>query len=102
MLFSKWCVEQGLEYLRDPIPVIPKLTLVFNQQVELSRIIHDFLGQVFTPSKDKSQGKRWTELSLSETNTKLARWRENLPSDMMFKKSDISADMLQPNVYSLQ
>ena len=87
-------------------PAGPKLTLLFNKQVELGRIVHDMLAHTFSPKKTKVATPRrdtWTDVSLNELNSRLVSWHESLPNDMRWKKwFAASSDVLQPNVSALQ
>jgi len=82
------------------MPVVPRLTLVFNQLVALGYTIQELLSRMFAPRDNESP--QWTEISLNEMNAKLESWHERLPNDMRWKQWASPADLVKPNVSVLQ
>ena len=102
-MWEHWLDSHNLNFLKSINHVGPKLTLLFNQQVELGRIIHDMLSNTFTPRKEKKpKTRRWTEVSVNKLNARLISWHEALPLDMRLKKWFTNKDVLYPNVAVLQ
>ena len=102
-IWDNWLVSHDMSFLKTIRPAGPKLTLLFNQQVELGRIIHDMLANVFAPKrKGAAKSKRWTTAALQQLNARLLSWHEALPADMRWKKWFTNRDRLQPNVAVLQ
>ncbi|CAK7234996.1 hypothetical protein SBRCBS47491_009140 [Sporothrix bragantina] len=100
-VWENWIHAHGLASLATMRPAGPKLTLLFNKQVELGRIIHDMLAHTFSPKKTRIASTRrdtWTDVSLNELNSRLVSWHESLPNDMRWKKWFAASDVLQPNV----
>ncbi|KAF9869953.1 transcription factor [Colletotrichum karsti] len=102
-VWENWLFSHDLGFLKTVRPAGPKLTLLFNQQIELARIIHDMLSTTFAPKKkNDSHARRWTEVSLNKLNARLVAWHEALPTNMRWKKWFTNKDNLQPNVAILQ
>ncbi|XXG95528.1 hypothetical protein Hte_001792 [Hypoxylon texense] len=98
-VWDNWLISHGMDFLKTIRPAGPKLALLFNQQVELGRIIHDMLSNVFAPKrKNATKSKRWTTAILQQLNARLLAWHEALPGDMRWKKWFTNKDRLQPNV----
>ncbi|OTA59696.1 hypothetical protein K449DRAFT_385014 [Hypoxylon sp. EC38] len=98
-IWDNWLQTHDLSYMKTIRPAGPKLTLLFNQQVELGRIIHDMLANVFAPKrKGSANSKRWTTTALQQLNARLLSWHEALPADMRWKKWFTNKDRLQTNV----
>ncbi|KAI0113096.1 fungal-specific transcription factor domain-containing protein [Daldinia grandis] len=102
-IWDDWLQSHNMSSLKTVRPAGPKLTLLFNQQVDLGRIIHDILSNVFSPKgKGFTKSKRWTTTVLQQLNARLLSWHEALPADMRWKKWFTNRDRLQPNVTVLQ
>jgi len=84
------------------MPVTPKYALVFNQQVELCRIIQELLSSLAYSQGQIFGENQWTAPLMKEMNTRLEKWHESLPSNMIWDNSATYADKVQPNVYSLK
>ncbi|KAK1448045.1 fungal specific transcription factor domain-containing protein [Colletotrichum cuscutae] len=98
-IWENWLFSHDLGFLKTMRPAGPKLTLLFNQQIELARIVHDMLSQTFVPKKMKDPAaRRWNEVSLNKLNARLVAWHEALPTNMRWKKWFTNKDILQPNV----
>ncbi|KAL2878695.1 hypothetical protein SGCOL_005919 [Colletotrichum sp. CLE4] len=98
-IWENWLFSHDLDFLKTMRPAGPKLTLLFNQQIELARIVHDMLSQTFAPKKMKDPAaRRWNEVSLNKLNARLVAWHEALPTNMRWKKWFTNKDILQPNV----
>ncbi|KAK1454993.1 fungal specific transcription factor domain-containing protein [Colletotrichum melonis] len=98
-IWENWLFSHDLGFLKTMRPAGPKLTLLFNQQIELARIVHDMLSQTFAPKKMKDPAaRRWNEVSLNKLNARLVAWHEALPTNMRWKKWFTNKDILQPNV----
>ncbi|KAL0935437.1 transcription factor [Colletotrichum truncatum] len=98
-IWEDWLQSHDLEFLKPLRPAGPKLTLVFNQQIELARIIHDMLSTTFAPKKKNDvHSRKWTEVSLNKLNARLVAWHEALPADMRWKKWFTNKDVLHPSV----
>ncbi|KAF6818769.1 transcription factor [Colletotrichum sojae] len=100
-IWDNWLSAHDLSSLKTMRPDGdgPGLTPVFNQEIELARIIHDMLSTTFAPKKQKdAKARRWTEISLNKLNARLVAWHEALPADMRWKKWWTNKDVLQPNV----
>ncbi|KZL84084.1 transcription factor, partial [Colletotrichum incanum] len=98
-VWENWLCAHNLGFLKTTGPAGPKLTLLFNQQVELARIVHDMLSQTFAPKKMKDPtARRWNEVSLNKLNARLLAWHEALPTDMRWKNWITNKDVLQPNL----
>ncbi|KAI1380513.1 hypothetical protein F4677DRAFT_261754 [Hypoxylon crocopeplum] len=98
-IWDNWLEIHDMSFLKTVRPAGPKLALLFNQQVELGRIIHDMLSNVFAPKRKSAlKSKRWTTAALQQLNARLLAWHEALPSDMRWKKWFTNKDRLQPNV----
>ncbi|KAF4422836.1 putative transcriptional regulatory protein [Colletotrichum fructicola] len=98
-VWENWLFSHDLGFLKTVRPAGPKLTLLFNQQIELARIIHDMLSTTFAPrKKTDAHARRWTEVSLNKLNARLVAWHEALPTNMRWKKWFTKKDNLQVNV----
>ncbi|KAF3802847.1 putative transcriptional regulatory protein [Colletotrichum gloeosporioides] len=98
-VWENWLFSHDLGFLKTVRPAGPKLTLLFNQQIELARIIHDMLSTTFAPrKKTDAHARRWTEVSLNKLNARLVAWHEALPTNMRWKKWFTNKDNLQVNV----
>ncbi|KAK2774479.1 transcription factor [Colletotrichum kahawae] len=98
-VWETWLFSHDLGFLKTVRPAGPKLTLLFNQQIELARIIHDMLSTTFAPrKKTDAHARRWTEVSLNKLNARLVAWHEALPTNMRWKKWFTNKDNLQVNV----
>ncbi|KAJ9150331.1 Fungal specific transcription factor domain-containing protein [Pleurostoma richardsiae] len=98
-IWEHWLDSHNLSFLKLTRPAGPKLTHLFNQQVEIGRIIHDMLANTFAPRGKKNPKPRaWTEVSLNKLNARLIAWHEALPTAMRWKKWWTSKDVLHPNV----
>ncbi|KAK1848628.1 transcription factor [Colletotrichum chrysophilum] len=98
-VWENWLFSHDLGFLKTVRPAGPKLTLLFNQQIELARIIHDMLSTTFAPrKKTDAHARRWTEVSLNKLNARLVAWHEALPTNMRWKKWFTNKNNLQVNV----
>ncbi|KAE9580611.1 hypothetical protein CGMCC3_g3373 [Colletotrichum fructicola] len=82
-VWENWLFSHDLGFLKTVRPAGPKLTLLFNQQIE---------------KKTDAHARRWTEVSLNKLNARLVAWHEALPTNMRWKKWFTKKDNLQVNV----
>ncbi|KAK2009305.1 hypothetical protein LZ32DRAFT_426089 [Colletotrichum eremochloae] len=102
-IWDNWLQAHDLGFLQTVQPAGPSLTSMFNQFVELGRIVHDMLSKTFAPRKMKDPlARRWNEVSLSKLNARLVAWHEALPGEMRWKRWSTNKDVLQPSVACLQ
>ncbi|TDZ41424.1 putative transcriptional regulatory protein [Colletotrichum trifolii] len=98
-IWENWLATHNLERLKDVDANGPSLTLLFNQQIELGRIVDDMLSTTFAPRKrTDAHARKWTEVSLNKLNARLVAWHEALPSNMRWKKWFTNKDVLEPGV----
>ncbi|ETS87475.1 hypothetical protein PFICI_01303 [Pestalotiopsis fici W106-1] len=98
-IFNDWAEGHGLVFLKDIIPIAPRLAEVFNKQVEISQIIREGLSAVHAPGQRLSQD--WKSIALNEIDSKLARFRENLPPAMRLKQWSSLLEPVQPHLAAL-
>ncbi|KDN70456.1 putative fungal specific transcription factor domain-containing protein [Colletotrichum sublineola] len=101
-IWDNWLQAHDLGFLQTVQPAGPSLTSMFNQFVELGRIVHDMLSKTFAPRKMKDPlARRWNEVSLSKLNARLVACHEALPGEMRWKRWSTNKDVLQPSVACL-
>jgi hypothetical protein len=87
-------------HLQDSIPIAPRLADVFNKQVEISQIIREGLAAIHAPGQRLSQD--WKSIALNEIDSKLARFKENLPPSMRLKQWSSLLEPVQAHLAALQ
>ncbi|KAI4602593.1 hypothetical protein KJ359_007809 [Pestalotiopsis sp. 9143b] len=99
-IFNNWAEGHGLAHLKDSIPIAPRLADVFNKQVEISQIIREGLSAVHAPGQRLTQD--WESIALNGIDSKLARFKENLPPVMRLKQWSSLLEPVQPHLAALQ
>ncbi|KAH8886295.1 hypothetical protein GQ53DRAFT_769525 [Thozetella sp. PMI_491] len=99
IIFNTWLDRRGLEHLKTPTPVIPRITPVFNKQIEIGYIIQEGLSILYSPSSDINS--QWAAIALNEVEVKLSRFVENLPTEMRLKEWTSLSEPVQPHLASL-
>ncbi|RDW84286.1 hypothetical protein BP6252_01876 [Coleophoma cylindrospora] len=98
LYYQDWLRGEGLVDYIEPITSL-KLTLVFNRQIELGRLMQDMLSRMFAPKKLSTlEATRSLELSLMELNSRLSTWHEALPGEMRWKKWPARGEKLQQHI----
>lgn len=98
-IFNDWAEGHGLAHLKDSIPIAPRLADVFNKQVEISQIIREGLSAVHAPGQRLTQD--WESIALNGIDSKLARFKENLPPVMRLKQWSSLLEPVQPHLAAL-
>jgi hypothetical protein len=98
-IYNAWARERGLRHLEVQLPVHPRLTDVFNKQIEIGQIIREGLRVVYSPARGADQ---WPEVALNEVNARLARFKDSLPAEMRLKEWSAMSEPIQPQLAALQ
>jgi hypothetical protein len=87
--------------LEVELPVLPRLTDVFNKQIEICQVIREGLRVVYSPT-GRGSAYQWPEIALNEIHAKLARFKDNLPAEMRLKEWTTMSETIQPHLAVLQ
>jgi hypothetical protein len=103
-IWYHWLEQNGLSDLEEP-ETLTDPTSPAEKQMELSKIIHDILLPRDFSSKGSAQQpttRRWTEVAISELNTRLWGWHSTLPGELRWNRWGSCSDAVIPSIAALQ
>ncbi|ETN39147.1 uncharacterized protein HMPREF1541_05370 [Cyphellophora europaea CBS 101466] len=104
-IFNNFLKAHNLEALLEPLPAVPRFSLVFNELIRLSSILHTIMKRFFAPSRPDFRAiEGGLAKAVSEFNTLLLAFHNNLPSEVRFRPLvpvSLVHDELSPRVASL-
>ncbi|KFY29643.1 hypothetical protein V494_08580 [Pseudogymnoascus sp. VKM F-4513 (FW-928)] len=102
-IWYHWLEQNGLSDLEEP-ETLADPTFPAEKQMELSKIIHDMLLPRDFSSKGPAQQpatRRWTEVAISELNTRLWGWHSTLPGELRWNRWGSCSDAVIPSIAAL-
>ncbi|OBT98176.1 hypothetical protein VE01_03713 [Pseudogymnoascus verrucosus] len=102
-IWYHWLEQNGLSDLEEP-ETLTDPTSPAEKQMELFKIIHDILLPRDFSSKGSAQQpttRRWTEVAISELNTRLWGWHSTLPGELRWNRWGSCSDAVIPSIAAL-